>query len=83
MSDYRGLIEEMERDRREARGRASLPPGQTLRDALREHGLTVDELSSRIDLPGMLFNGELPINEPLARRLATYFGTSKAFWMDS
>lgn len=61
------------------------PPGDTVRELAQRKGLTLAFVASALglsenELPRML-NGDLPINETQAERLAAHVGANPKFWM--
>lgn len=61
------------------------PPGDTVRELAKRKGLTEASIARALgvakhELPQML-NGELPINQSRAERLAAHVGASPKFWM--
>lgn len=61
------------------------PPGDTVRELMRRKGLTPAIVAralavSEDDLPRVL-DGDLPINEARAEKLATHIGASPRFWL--
>lgn len=61
------------------------PPGDTVRELAQRKGLTQAVVASALgvtehELPRVL-NGDLPINEARAERLAAYIGASPRFWL--
>lgn len=61
------------------------PPGDTIKDLLAARELMIGDLSAQIDLSfdevEQLIEGQLPIDDSLAGRLASALGTSKPFWL--
>jgi Plasmid maintenance system antidote protein len=62
------------------------PPGDTIKDVLKERNISLNDFSIRIGLPldslECLLRGELKITENLADTLAREFGGSAAFWIN-
>ena len=62
------------------------PPGDTILDLLSERNLSLSDFSDHLDdasvCIGGLLNGEVVIDNRIAKRLATFFKTSKAFWIN-
>ena len=61
------------------------PPGETVRELAKRKGLTEVSIAGVLgfeknELPRML-NGELPINQALAERIAAHIGGSAKFWI--
>lgn len=61
-------------------------PGEHLAEELRELGMSAAELARKLDVPtnrvtGIL-NGRRAITGDTALRLAHFFGTSAAFWLN-
>jgi HTH-type transcriptional regulator/antitoxin HigA len=61
------------------------PPGETVRELAQRKGLTQTVVASALgvgeaDLPRVL-DGDLPINEARAERLAAHIGASPRFWL--
>ena len=65
---------------------APIHPGEVLEDLLKEAGLTVNALAMALGVPanriGGIVKGERSITADTALRLARYFGTSAAMWMN-
>jgi len=61
------------------------PPGDTIKDALRERGISLRDFAAMMDLsPGLttaLLEGSEAISLTLARKLAGIIGASVEFWM--
>lgn len=61
-------------------------PGLTLAETIREHGLTAHALALKLRVPANritgIVNGRRGITADTALRLARYFGTTAAFWMN-
>ena len=66
--------------------RWSSPTGETIRDALLERNITVDEFAQMIgrttESTTEVLQGQVPITLELARELQTALGSSVSFWMD-
>jgi HTH-type transcriptional regulator/antitoxin HigA len=67
------------------RPRWASPPGVTIRDALLDRELSVEEFSEAIDVPlfrlQSLLSGYEPISIELARRIGSSIGGSVQFWL--
>ncbi|HNB25601.1 MAG TPA: HigA family addiction module antitoxin [Alphaproteobacteria bacterium] len=61
-------------------------PGEHLREELDELGLSARAFAGLLDIPvnrvTQILNGQRGISADTALRLARYFGTSAAFWMN-
>ena len=61
-------------------------PGEILRDALNESGLSANCAALAMRIPAnrltMILNGKRSITAETALRLARYFGTSPGVWMN-
>src|SRR6476646_8350801 len=61
-------------------------PGLTLAETIRERGLTAHALALKLRVPANrisgIVNGRRGITADTALRLARYFGTTAAFWMN-
>jgi len=65
---------------------AAIHPGEHLAEELRELGMSAAELARNLDVPtnritGIL-NGQRALTGDTALRLAHFFGTSAAFWLN-
>lgn len=64
----------------------AIHPGEHLRDELIELGLSARAFARLLDIPvnrvTQIVNGQRGISADTALRLARYFGTSAAFWMN-
>jgi addiction module HigA family antidote len=64
----------------------SIHPGEHLAEELRPMGMSAAELACKIDVPTnrvtKILNGERSITRDTALRLAHFFGTSPAFWLN-
>lgn len=64
----------------------AIHPGEHLRDELDELGLSARAFARLLDIPvnrvTQILNGQRGISADTALRLARYFGTSAAFWMN-
>jgi HTH-type transcriptional regulator / antitoxin HigA len=62
------------------------PPGETIRDVLRERGLSAAWLAEKTSYPVLTINnlieGNLSINETLAASLSSIIGASIEFWLE-
>jgi addiction module HigA family antidote len=64
----------------------AIHPGEHLAEELKELGMSAAELARKLDVPtnritGIL-NGQRAITGDTALRLAHFFGTSAAFWLN-
>ena len=64
----------------------AIHPGEHLAEELKELGISAAELARKLDVPtnritGIL-NGQRAITGDTALRLAHFFGTSAAFWLN-
>jgi addiction module HigA family antidote len=66
--------------------RSAIHPGEHLADAMEAVGLTPTQLSRDLQVPPnritAILQGQRGITADTALRLARYFGTSHAFWMN-
>jgi addiction module HigA family antidote len=66
--------------------RSAIHPGEHLADAMEAVGLTATQLARDIQVPPnritAILQGQRAITADTALRLARYFGTSAAFWMN-
>jgi antitoxin HigA-1 len=66
--------------------RSAIHPGEHLADAMEAVGLTPTQLSRDLQVPPnritAILQGQRGITADTALRLARYFGTSPAFWMN-
>ena len=67
-------------------GMRPVHPGEILRDELEELQISANALSKSLDVPvnriTMILNGQRGISADTALRLARYFGTTPALWMN-
>ncbi|MBI3933569.1 MAG: HigA family addiction module antidote protein [Acidobacteria bacterium] len=72
--------------RRKKRRLAPVHPGEVLQDILRDAHLSANALALALRIPadriGAILQGERGITADRALRLARYFGTSAAMWMN-
>jgi addiction module HigA family antidote len=65
---------------------APIPPGEMLRDALEDAGLTANAAALKMRIPnnrlGAILNGKRAITPDTAMRLARLFGTTPFLWMN-
>lgn len=63
-----------------------VPPGETIKDAIEERGLTRADLADRLGLnrlqTGRLLTGTIPLTPDIARRLQDTLGISAQFWLN-
>ena len=63
-----------------------IPPGEILREDLRDMGISLNHLSRDLRVPmnriSAIVNGKRSITADTAMRLARYFGTSAQYWMN-
>lgn len=61
------------------------PPGDTIRDIMKERGLTAAKLAERMDFNHRVFdavlNGQHPINPEVALKLEAFIGGRAEFWL--
>jgi antitoxin HigA-1 len=66
--------------------RSAIHPGEHLADAIEAVGLTATQLARDLQVPPnritAILQGQRGISADTALRLARYFGTSPAFWMN-
>jgi addiction module HigA family antidote len=66
--------------------RSAIHPGEHLADAIQAIGLTATQLARDLQVPPnritAILQGQRAITADTALRLARYFGTSAAFWMN-
>jgi addiction module HigA family antidote len=66
--------------------RSSIHPGEHLADAIATIGITATQLARDLQVPPnritAILHGQRAITADTALRLARYFGTSAAFWMN-
>ncbi len=67
--------------------RPPTPPGEFLLEFLEDYGISQSELARRIHVPFQRVNdvihGRRAVTASTAIRLATFFGTTPEFWMNS
>ena len=67
-------------------GMRPVHPGEVLQDELEELQMSANALSEALDVPvnriTMILNGQRGISADTALRLARYFGTTPALWMN-
>ena len=67
-------------------GMRPVHPGEILQDELEELQMSANALSKALDVPvnriTMILNGQRGISADTALRLARYFGTTPALWMN-
>ena len=60
------------------------PPGETIEDLAKEHGLTLNELAAKLGMnpadAATLIDGFSELTDPIAVRLGEIFGTTAEFW---
>ena len=66
--------------------RDPIHPGETLREDLKELGMSAAELARRIEVPvnrvTEILNGRRAVTGDTALRLGRFFGTSGEFWLN-
>ena len=66
--------------------RTAIHPGEHLAEQLKELGMSAAELGRQLDVPTnritAILNGQRGISGDSALRLAHFFGTSPAFWLN-
>ena len=66
--------------------RSAIHPGEHLADAIEATGVTATQLARDLQVPPnritAILQGQRAITADTALRLARYFGTSAAFWMN-
>lgn len=73
---------------RKANGGKSLaiPPGETIREQLDIAGMGLDDLAARMGIPvddvRRLIEGEIDLDDDIARRLEGALGVSAQYWRD-
>jgi len=64
----------------------AIHPGEHLAEELKELGISAAELARKLDVPTnritSILNGQRAITGDTALRLAHFFGTSAAFWLN-
>jgi antitoxin HigA-1 len=64
----------------------AIHPGEHLAEEISELGMSAAELARRLDVPASritgILSGQRGITSDTALRLAHYFGTSAAFWLN-
>ena len=67
-----------------SRSYIATPPGATIREQLRDRGMSQKEFAARMDLSEMhvsqLINGEVQLTPDVAARLETVLGVPAKFW---
>src|SRR5262245_49730172 len=62
------------------------PPGETISSVLEERRLTIRQFAQQMGKSEKsvveLLNGRLPIDVPIARKLAAVLGSSEGFWLN-
>ncbi len=70
----------------ESQSYTAIPPGETIREILKDRGITVDELANRTGIShkciSALLSGKCELYKPIAGKLETALGIGTDFWLN-
>ena len=64
----------------------AIPPGTTIKEQLKNRGMTQRDFAFRMNMPdadtNQLLNGDMPLTIEIALKLENVFGLSASFWIN-